>query len=140
MIRGPFDKGTSFHIRRQVRLQFQLSFWAGRNAMGFSIKSRCCLKLSLLLLTALLCSRSASLAQTWDGDNGNSGDSNWSNALNWNPNGAPSNNGLADIIFAGPNKLTPNLDINWDVNSVTFNNTAGPFAIGGSTLTIRAGG
>ena len=87
-----------------------------------------------LLLTAAL------HAQTWDGGGFND---NFNNATNWNPNVAPTNNGTANLIFAGTTRLTPLVNIPYDVNGVTFNNTAGAFNImtsGGSVLAVRGGG
>lgn len=74
---------------------------------------------------------------TW---NGAGGDNNWSTAGNWAGGVAPANDGTAAIILAGSSKLTPNLDTNWDVVSLNFSNNAGAFVLGGSPLTIRAGG
>ncbi len=67
----------------------------------------------------------------------------WTNTLNWNPDTAPANNGTADLIFSGTTRLTPDMNTNWSVNSVTFNNTAGAFQLNslvGATLTVGAGG
>ncbi len=76
-------------------------------------------------------------AQTWDGGGAND---NWGTAANWNPDAAPLNNGTASLIFGGTTRLTPNLDTPWSINSLTFNNTSGPFVFGGSPLTIGTGG
>lgn len=102
-------------------------------------------------LIALLLSAFAALsqagAQTWDG--GATGSNNqWSgggqNPNNWNPDGAPANNGSADLIFDGINRLNPVMNGNWSINSLTFASTAGDFVIGPSaasdTLTIQSGG
>ena len=75
---------------------------------------------------------------TWIGESG--GSNGWTRAQNWSPNGAPDSNGNIDIIMAGVNRLTPDVDEPWDIRSLTFNNTAGQFNIGGLGLTIRAGG
>src|SRR5262249_33887987 len=77
---------------------------------------------------------------TWTGGSGND---HWTNTPNWNPVSAVANNGTADVVFAGTTRLTPDMNANWNVSSVTFNNTAGAFTLGsstGSTLTIGAGG
>jgi hypothetical protein len=76
-------------------------------------------------------------AQTW---NGGGADNNWSTSQNWSPLGAPVNDGTANVILAGNIRLTSNIDTPWSINSLTFNNTAGAFTLGGSTLTIGAGG
>src|SRR5688572_8245570 len=78
------------------------------------------------------------LAQTWDGES--SGSNNWSGAQNWNPNGAPENDGTANIIMAGTNRLSPNVDSAWDIQSLSFGPTAGAFTLSGGRLTIRGGG
>jgi hypothetical protein len=98
-----------------------------------------------LSIAAQLVTLITSHAQTWDGAGVGGGSLNWSVANNWNPNAVPLNNGTANIIFAGliDNNPGPNLDANWSVNSVTFNNTAGAFVLqstGGFTLTVGAGG
>jgi uncharacterized membrane protein len=87
---------------------------------------------SLILLAGLLVQ-----AQTWDGGGTNN---NWTIANNWNPNGAPLNNGTANINFAGSVRRTPFLDVPQDIFSLTFSNTASSFVLGGSSLTIRSGG
>ena len=84
-------------------------------------------------------------AQTWDGGGAGGGNLDWITAANWSPDGAPVNNGTANVIFAGTidNNPGPNLDQNWNVNSVVFNNTAGAFVLGstgGFTLTVQGGG
>ncbi|MBA4107867.1 MAG: hypothetical protein C0485_19210 [Pirellula sp.] len=77
---------------------------------------------------------------TWDGGAGND---NWTNGQNWVGDVGPANNGTADIVFSGTTRLTPNLPVNWSINSLTFNNTAGSFDLMSSpqsNLTIGAGG
>ena len=77
---------------------------------------------------------------TWDGGAGND---NWTNGQNWVGDVSPVNDGTADIVFAGATRLTPNLPINWSINSLTFDNTAGAFDLKSapqSNLTIGAGG
>jgi fibronectin-binding autotransporter adhesin len=78
----------------------------------------------------------------WDG--GSATTSNWSDAANWNPNGAPPDNGTADIVMAGTVRITPQVnaaDGSWNILSLSFDNTAGSFSIGGtSSLTIGTGG
>ncbi len=84
-----------------------------------------------------LAMRQQAIAQTWDG--GGTTD-NWSNAINWNLNVIPVNNGTADIILAGTTRLTPNVDLAWNIKSLIIDATAGTFVMGGSQLTIQAGG
>ncbi|MCI0335304.1 MAG: hypothetical protein L0228_19010 [Planctomycetes bacterium] len=82
-------------------------------------------------------------AATWTWTGGSAFVNHWFNGGNWNPTTVPANDGTADIIFAGTTRLTPDLNQAYNVNSVTFNNTAGAFnlhSIAGNTLTIGAGG
>ncbi len=72
---------------------------------------------------------------TWDG--GHPGQAKWSLSQNWNPNGAPANNGTADLVFTGTVRLTNNADGAWNVNSITFNSFAGAFVIEGDTVTLQ---
>ena len=94
---------------------------------------------SLLFLTAAL------RAQTWDGDSVAGGNLDWGTGANWSGNTAPVNNGTANVVFGGTidNNPGPNLDQNWSISSLTFNNTAGAFTLGSTgafTLTILGGG
>jgi autotransporter-associated beta strand protein len=99
----------------------------------------------ILCVAAVLapCLVGSVVAQTWDGGGAAGGSLNWSVGTNWNPDGVPVNNGTANIIMAGTIDTTNTVDVNFDINSLTFNNTAGAFVInnsGGATLTIRGGG
>ncbi|MEX0610539.1 MAG: autotransporter-associated beta strand repeat-containing protein, partial [Pirellulales bacterium] len=91
----------------------------------------------------LACLSAASVeAQTWDGGGVAGGDVNWSVGTNWVGDVAPVNNGNAGIVMAGMIDTTNTVDINYDINTLTFNTTDG-FTInnsGGATLTIRGGG
>src|SRR6266542_4408831 len=92
----------------------------------------------LPILTAACLFTSLSLpAQTWDGGGTND---NWTTVTNWIGDAAPLNNGTANIVFADTNRLTPNVDAAWSINSLTFTNGAGGFVLSGSPLTIGAGG
>ncbi len=73
---------------------------------------------------------------TWSGLGGND---HWGTSANW-VEGLPAIDGTADIVLAGTVRLTPNVDIPWSINKLTFNNTAGAFVVGGSPLTLGAGG
>jgi autotransporter-associated beta strand protein len=80
-------------------------------------------------------------AQTWDG--GSPTTSNWNDPANWNPNAVPGAG--ANIIMAGTARTTNIVNQNFNINSLTFSNTAGAssFTINngvGNTLTIGAGG
>jgi autotransporter-associated beta strand protein len=91
----------------------------------------------------MLCSGQFAHAQTWDGGGG---DNLWNNggaSGNWTGAAAPANNGTADITFGGSNRLTPDMDANWSISSLTFDSGAGAFTLGstgGFTLTIQGGG
>src|SRR5258706_13248421 len=82
-----------------------------------------------------LAMRQQAIAQTWDG--GGTTD-NWSNAINWNLNVIPVNNGTADIILPGTTRLTPNVDLARNIKSPISAPTAATFVLGGSQLTIQA--
>jgi hypothetical protein len=74
----------------------------------------------------------------WDGGGTNNA---WSTANNWSNDTAPLNDGTANVAFGGNIRLTPSVDTTRNVTSITFNNTAGAFVIGGPrSLTIGAGG
>src|SRR5262245_53442534 len=77
------------------------------------------------------------MAEVWDSGGA---DNSWGTALNWDTNAVPVNNGTANIFFGSGARLTPNLNVPFDVASVTFNSAAPAFTLGGSTLTVRAGG
>ena len=97
------------------------------------------LAVRLFLATAMLTLAAGGQALAgnflWDG--GSLVDSNWGTTANWNPDGAPANNGSAAIHMAGLTRLTPNVDGAWNIASLTFDNGAGAFTLSGSTLTIN---
>lgn len=68
-------------------------------------------------------------AVTWDGGGS---DDKWSSNTNWSTDLAP---GLAgdSVTFTGATRLTPDLDANYSVTSVTFDGGADAFTIGSST-------
>src|SRR6476661_2516536 len=82
--------------------------------------------------------------QTWDGGGVAGGVVTWNTAANWNPDGVPvSVGGTANIVMAGTIDVANTVDINFDINSLTFSGTAGAFVIsisGGATLSLRGGG
>src|SRR3954466_5842316 len=91
---------------------------------------------------AALVAAAPAFAATWVWT-GAAGNNSWNNSGNWSPVIQPANNGTADIIFGAPPRLTPDLTLPWNVNSLTFNNTAGGynlFSTLGNALTIGAGG
>ena len=78
--------------------------------------------------------------QVWNG--GSAVDNNWSSNPNWSSGAGPGYSGDS-VAFAGATRLTPNLNTNYGVTGLTFNNTAGSFNIGtanGSALTLTGGG
>src|SRR5438132_442089 len=55
----------------------------------------------------------------WDG--GHPSQDAWTANQNWNPNGAPANDGTADLLFTGGIRLTPNANNGpWSINSISF--------------------
>jgi autotransporter-associated beta strand protein len=79
-------------------------------------------------------------AGVWTGGGG--GNQNWSNGANWLGGVAPAYSGDS-LTFAGSLGLTPNMETNYSVPSLTFSNSAGSFNIGSannSTLTLSDGG
>src|SRR5436305_10214438 len=85
-------------------------------------------------------------AQLWV-NGGGAGNVRWSRTDNWNPNATPTNNGTANLLFGGtlakPQGYAPDMDANWNVNSITFasSNTTSYVlhSIGGFTLTLQGG-
>jgi autotransporter-associated beta strand protein len=77
------------------------------------------------LAFASLSAKGATL--TWTG---NAGDGLIGTAGNWNPSQMPASSDV--LIFGGTNSLLPQLVSNLTVDSITFNNTAGAFTLGGS--------
>jgi autotransporter-associated beta strand protein len=74
-------------------------------------------------------------SQTWSGGGANN---NWSSSLNWQSGFAPGYVGDA-VTFAGTTRLTPNMEANYTVTSLTFDGSAGSFvlnSIGGNTLSL----
>src|SRR2546421_223724 len=91
----------------------------------------------LIACAALLLLFSRASAKTWKGAGAND---NWSTMATWIGSTPPANNGTANVTFAGTTRLTPNVDVAYNINSLISNNTAGSFNIGGAALTIGAGG
>ncbi len=105
-----------------------------------SVRTGCVL---LALALALQLTLRSLAGETWDGGGANN---NWTTVLNWNSDGpgrdeAPPNDGTADILMAGTTRLTPLVNVAYDIRSLTFNSNAGAFVIlGAQELTIGAGG
>ncbi len=74
---------------------------------------------------------------TWDG--GHPGqNSDLDQKFNWAGNEAPPEDGTANMIFSGSQKLQPNAKGEWNVNSIRFNNWAEAFTLIGDPFTIQA--
>src|SRR5882762_7230212 len=80
----------------------------------------------------------AAATSVWDG--GSLVDDRWTTATNWANDLLPSNDWLADITMAGGTRLFPSVDAPWNINSLTFNNSAGAFSLAGFTLSVDRGG
>lgn len=79
----------------------------------------------------------------WDG--GASNTNNWAteSGKNWNTKTTPPSDGTANLQFAGSARTSPNMEISYNINSMTFNSGASPFTLGnsaGAVLTIQGGG
>ena len=90
------------------------------------------------LLLLLAATPALAVTDTWDGGGGNDlitlGD-------NWVDNTAPASDvANTDLIFAGLVRLTPALNASFSTRSITFNNTAGAFSIGGQTFVLGTTG
>jgi autotransporter-associated beta strand protein len=99
--------------------------------------------LAVCLAARLIATPAFAATWTWTGGSGPGGNNSWNNSGNWSPFSPPANNGTADIIFGSTPRLTPDLTLPWNVNSVTFNNATGVynlFSTAGNTLTVGAGG
>ena len=112
----------------------------------------CCARFVAQTYARLLCGAAilailfvpTATAQTWDGGGAPGGNLDWITGTNWVGDIAPVNNGTANVVFAGTidNNPGPNLNQNWNVNSLVFN-AAGAFALGSTgsfTLTVQGGG
>lgn len=77
-------------------------------------------------------------AQTWDGE---ASTDRWTDKDNWDPDRTPAIDGTADVTFSGSVRLNPDLNKDWKVHSVTFDEEAGAFVLGGvRTLSVTDGG
>jgi autotransporter-associated beta strand protein len=76
----------------------------------------------------------ARAGDTWDGGGA---DNNWSTSNNWNPNGVPTSAATTNLTFAGSTRLTPNLDSNFTVSSITFSApTSVAFTLGSANASV----
>src|SRR6266446_7796460 len=101
-----------------------------------------CLAAALVLAFLPAAPKARAATFTWDGNApGGTGNSKWSTANNWSTDVAPPLSG-ADIIFAGTLKLTPAMDNNYSILSLTFSG-ASAFNLTSNVaevLTIGTGG
>ena len=91
------------------------------------MKTRLILKTTIAAF--ILASAATLRAQTWDAGGVAGGSLLWSTGTNWSADVAPVNNGTANVIFGGTLDLAPDMDANWSIASLTFNNTAGAFTL-----------
>jgi fibronectin-binding autotransporter adhesin len=80
---------------------------------------------------------SSAQTYTWDGESANS--SNWNQPFNWVGNSNPTSGQDVGIVFAGITRLNPNQDLAnpFELNQLSFTNSAGAFALTGSPLLFR---
>jgi autotransporter-associated beta strand protein len=77
--------------------------------------------------------------RTWNGGSGS--DNNWGSNPNWATGAGPGFVGDA-VVFGGSTRLTPNMETNYSLTGLTFNNSAGSFTVGtsGKYLTLTGAG
>jgi hypothetical protein len=92
------------------------------------------------ICTALICG-SASLAPAQSIWTGGAPTGDWNNASNWTP-GLPASSATTQLTFAGSNNLSTNQNIAnpFDLNSLTFDVSAGAFVINSGALRFQANG
>jgi autotransporter-associated beta strand protein len=91
-------------------------------------------------LLAVVCASplTALAGNVWTGLGSNN---NWTTGANWNgDNQPPANNGSIDVVMGGTMRLLPIVNVPYDIRGLIFNFDAGPFALTGQELTLRAGG
>ncbi len=75
----------------------------------------------------------------WVWDGGSATTDAWSDAANWTNDSGNPEDGDA-VVFAGSTRLTPDNDLlNLSLNSITFDNTAGAFTLGGNAISLSGG-
>lgn len=107
-------------------------------------RSASCFASMLLFVAVSLNSTLYATTFTW-APISNSGNKVWSNTANWSGSNAPPTSGLttSDLVFGGSFKLTPQMDSNFSILSLTFASGAGAFnltSVGTEILTIGTGG
>ncbi|HEV2691609.1 MAG TPA: autotransporter-associated beta strand repeat-containing protein [Verrucomicrobiae bacterium] len=71
--------------------------------------------------------------------NGLGANDSWGTSPNWQSGFAPGNVGDA-LTFAGTTRLTPSMDANYTITSLTFDGTAGAFTLNGNGNLLTLGG
>ncbi len=97
--------------------------------------------LLLTLLPLAAPQRADAAGFNWNG--GSSSGDLWSDTANWAGSSAPVNDGTADVTFNGNSRLTPDMDADWDIFSLSFNSGSFDYTLGSAgdfTLTIQSGG
>ena len=134
----PVSRVSCALFRRIWRAFLSSCLLSGAPAYRHSLRRA---SLRFAILSFALHSTSLSIhAQTWNGAGANDL---WSNGNNWVGGVAPVNVGTAAVAFGGSTRLTPDMDANWNILSLTFNSGAGAFTLGSTgsfTLTIQTGG
>jgi hypothetical protein len=90
----------------------------------------------LLLLLSFFCPNPGPAQSVWDGGGT---DNNWTTGDNWVSGTAPVSGSTLQVQFDGAVRLTPNVDTAYTVQTITFNNGASAFTVGGSFLTLHGG-
>ena len=96
----------------------------------------------VLAVSAALVAATPAFAATWTW-NGSQGNDHWTNTGKLDPGQRGGERRHGGRHFRRSTRLTPDMNANWNVHSVTFNDTAGGFTLfssTGSTLTVGAGG
>ncbi len=89
----------------------------------------------VVLLGVFFTSLSSLVAQTW---NGAGSDDNFTTSANWSGGLAPTNDGSADVTLSGATRLSPTLDADRSINSLTLNSASSFTLQGTNTLSINS--
>jgi autotransporter-associated beta strand protein len=74
----------------------------------------------------------------WSGEGGNN---NWSTVANWVSDTVPSNDGTAELQFAGSKRTSSTANADWSVQGISFNSGAAAFTLNSAyTISIGSGG
>ncbi len=94
-------------------------------------------RVRLMAAAGTMCAASGALGQTWDGGGA---DDNFTTAANWAGDVVPVNTGTATLMFGGTARLTPSVNTPYQIGGLRFSQGSGAFVIGGSAVTLFAGG